>query len=1269
MSIFCPQCGFDNPAGASFCLGCGTHLEAVCPACGHVWPPKARFCGHCGAALDGEGAGQGQLASPLASERRHVTILFADIAGFTSMAEQFDPETVTSVVNDCFRVLGEVTHRFGGVIDKFMGDSMMVLFGAPKAHEDDPARALHAAMAMRRRLETFNAELALHLESGGGPAGQPLGHLEIHIGINTGEVIAGVVGTSRRQDYTVMGDAVNLAARLQEAAGPGEIYVSEQTYQLTQTLFDYQSLLPLALKGKRAPVHAYRLEGERESAPRRRGLPGLGSPLVGRRREFRLLRRCVDRLVVGEGQVVAVVGEAGIGKSRLVTELRRSASAIPLQWVEGRCLAYGQPVSYGVFVEILCILIQVDPEAPEPLLRQQLQSRLAALFPDHSAREYAYLGHLLNLQLSEEQAGHVRFLDSRSLQQQVFRAVSGFIRAVAEQTPLVLVFEDLHWADAASVQLLGRLIPLTASVPLMILWATRPERESDGWALLDQTRAGLDGHFTQIWLDQLSAREGAQLARNLLTADLDDASVVTQELILSRAGGNPLFMEEVLRSLLDSDALMLEAGKWRVRPGMEVQLPDTLRGVLMARIDHLVDEDRQVLQRASILGRRFPHRLLQLLVDPVVDLDESLMRLQQEEMIRPLPDRAEPAYIFKHVLVQDAAYDSLLLSQRRIIHRRVGEGLERLFADRLDEHYASLAHHFRQGQVWDKAVEYAERAARRAQQTYAHKEALTYYGQALDILPRLGQGARWDRKRFELLLEVERIYDRLGQREDQRGMLAEMKSLAGQLGDDRLLSEAHIREGRYLWQIGDYEAAAVVLEGAVVALRAVEDRARLGRALSNLGVTCWFQSRFQDALGHHQEALQIARAIGDKREQCRTLNNVGSTYTSLGQNEEGIRHYQAGLVVAEETGDLFFQGALANNIAHVHHDRGEFGQARQGYEVALAITRMVGDRRVEAIALANIADMDWRLGEYEASLVGFRASLDLDRSMENEIGQASTRRNIGNVLRVLGRYGEALELLSGSLVCHQRLGVRDHVASDHQCLARLYADLGAYDRAGEHWQECRLLSEALVIRQSAVEAYQGLGEVALARGDLHGALGWLCKAEALSRELELNNNRMHVHNVQAAVYRAMGDLDAAQAEAQQALLLSEVGPTPHGRLAAQGHLVEILLAREDAAAALQTARAVWQELQVLGHFDGSEAALALVCSQAAGAAGEVEEADSYLHWGYNTLMEQAATLEGHPGLHGSFLDNLSAHRALQVAWQDRTAGDDDAGIGSGSANH
>jgi class 3 adenylate cyclase/tetratricopeptide (TPR) repeat protein len=1186
-------------------------------------------------------------------------MLFADIAGFTPLAERFDPEIVTGVVNDCFRVLGEVCHRYGGVIDKFIGDSMMVLFGAPKAHEDDPVRAIYAAIAMRRRLRTFNTEVALRLNAEDESGAQPPDQLEIHMGINTGEVIAGAVGSSRQRDYTVMGDAVNLAARLQEAAGPGEIYVSQQTHRLTRELFDYELLAPIRVKGKRGPVTVYRLLGERESAPGRWGLPGLESPLVGRRREFRLLRRRLRRLGGGDGQVVAVIGEAGIGKSRLVTEVHRSISAEPLQWAEGRCLPYGQPVSYGVIVEILRTLLGAGPEASESAVAQRLWSQLVALLPEHCDQDYAYLGHLLNLRLTEEQRAHVRYLDDRALHLQVLQAVSRFIQARAQQTPLVLVFEDLHWADAASVELLSRLIPLTAAAPLMLLWIARPERSSETWTLLEEGRIEAEGRFAEVWLDFLSESEGEELARNLLAAERGAISPVVRSLVLGRAAGNPFFMEEVLRSLLDSGALKVEDGQWHIPSGVESEVPETLRGVLMSRIDHLADEDRQILQRSAVLGRLFSYRVLQMIGPPGVDLDESLIRLQQEEMVRPRSGHGERTYIFKHVLLQEAAYDSLLLSQRRTLHRRAGEALEQIYAGQLEDKYALLTHHFDQGQVWDKAFAYAERAARRAQSTFANEEAVAYFARALDLLPRLGDGQEWQRKRFEFLAAVERIQDQTGRREGQRESLNRMASLANEVGDERLLAEAQIREGHYLWRMGDYGPSAAVLERALAGAQALGDMSLLGRALANLGVTRWFQSAFPEALSHDQDALQAARSVGDKYQECRILNNMGVVYNDLQQNEEALICHQTGLEIAEETGNLLMQGIFSNNIAHMQHDRGQFSLARVGYETALTTARLVGNRRGETVALANIADVQRHLGDYKASLASFRQSLDLDISLKNEIGQAATQGNVSNVLRILGRYGEALELAQKALASHRRLDVKDHMASDHRHLAMIYDSLGEYGRAEQHWQEFCTLSEGLGLKLAIIEAYWGLGTVALAQNEPSRALDWLHRAETLNVETQSDWNLLRIRNAQARAYRILEDLDVAKARAEEALALSEIGPSPLGRFEAQDCLVHIALAQGDSSAALKTARAIWEELQALGHVDGSEMALALTCWQAATAAGAETLADICLRWGYEVLMEQAGSLDDHPSLRRSFLENVPAHRSLLAVWGERDMGEED----------
>ncbi len=658
---------------------------------------------------------QRQAAPVLEGERRQVTVMFADLSGFTALAERMDPEQVRDLVNTCFEHLEPVIVRYGGMVEGYIGDELLAIFGAPVAHENDPEAALRAALDMMTALQSFNAARGIDLG--------------IHIGINSGLVIAGHIGTSSRSQYGVMGDAVNLGARLADMAPRGQIYVGSDTYRLTAPWFEFEPLEPFHVQGKSEAVMAYRLLRAR---PMPSPTIALCPLLVGRDAECAALSRCLERLLAGQGQVVAVIGETGIGKSRLMAEVRRAALSADLTWLEGRSLSYGGSLAYLPFLEVLRAALGVAQDDEPVALRERLRERVTALFPERFDAVYPYLGRLLTVPLEAAFEAQLRYLDGESFKWQAMQAISALLARMAQERPLVLVLEDLHWADPSSVELLDYLLPLTESVPLMLVAVFRPQEDAACWRVQRRAAAEFAHRYSEIRLRPLSPAESEQLMDQLVP--LQDLPPSLRSQVLDRAEGNPLFLEEIVRSLIESGIIVQEGGRWRVTAAVdEVAVPTTLQGVLMARIDRLEEDTRRVLQLASVIGRIFMARLLAAISDMDKGLEQHLNVLQQLELIRERNRTPEIEYIFKHVLIQETAYHSLLLQRRREIHRRIGECIEELFADRLEEYYGLLAHHYSQAEIPERALRYLLAAGDQARLAYAHEEALDLYQRALAL--------------------------------------------------------------------------------------------------------------------------------------------------------------------------------------------------------------------------------------------------------------------------------------------------------------------------------------------------------------------------------------------------------------------------------------------------------------------------------------------------------------------------------------------------------
>ncbi|MBU1751317.1 MAG: AAA family ATPase, partial [Chloroflexi bacterium] len=602
----CPRCGKDNPDEARFCLKCGAGLVRQCTQCGAELPadPETQFCPACGQAVRARPAAvvprlapaglaealqrlvpkeyaERLLAAggPVTGERRLVTILFSDVKGSTALAEKLDPEEVMEIMNGAFQVLIPPIYRYEGTLARLMGDAVLAFFGAPLAHEDDPERACRAALDILAGAH----EYAARLERERGITG-----FSVRVGIHTGLVVVGEVGTDLRVEYTAMGDAVNLAARMESAAEPGTILITEDTHKLVAQLFETQTLGPLAVKGKSQAVPVYRVRAARPAAAKPRGIVGLTSPLVGRQTEFAALQEALARLQAGMGGIVTLVGEAGLGKSRLVAELRASVPDGAVQWVEGRCLSYGTSIAYLLWLDLLRGLLGVTLDTPPAAVRDTLRGRVQTLCPERLGDIFPYLARLLALPLDDQTQARVDDLDGRELRARTFQAVETLVACAAREQPLVLVGEDLHWADPSSLELLERVLALTHRAALLIVCVFRPRKEHGCWHIRD-TAARTYGHrHTDLGLAPLSATESAMLVSHLLR--VEDLPPQLREQILNTAEGNPFYVEEVLRTLIDTGAIVHDeaTGRWvATRREVDIAIPNTLQGVLMARMDRL----------------------------------------------------------------------------------------------------------------------------------------------------------------------------------------------------------------------------------------------------------------------------------------------------------------------------------------------------------------------------------------------------------------------------------------------------------------------------------------------------------------------------------------------------------------------------------------------------------------------------------------------------------------------------------------------------------
>lgn len=685
-------------------------------------------------------------APVLHGERKLVTILYADLAGFTALAETLDPESVRDLMNTCFERLVPPIEKYEGTVDKFIGDCIMALFGAPITHENDAERALRAALDMRAVMADFNAE-----------HGTDLG---LHFGINTGMVIAGGIGTQEQQAYSVMGNAVNLAARLEALSQRGEILVGVDTQRLTAPLFEFEALPPITIKGYSDAVSIYRLHAAKCETGDLRGIAGLDSPLVGRAAEFHALQEGLAALQHGEGRLVTLYGEAGLGKSRLSAEVRCAAANLgDITWLEGRCLSYGVSLIYLLWIDILRDLLGTQSEDAPSVVSDCLQARVQTLCPTMFDEVYPFLARLLTLPLTEAEEARLHSLDAAHIKAGTFAAVTELLRAQARRQPLVIMCEDLHWAGSTSLELLQHVFTLVTEVPLYLLLIFRPEYEHPCWQLRAAAARYAPRHL-DLALEPLNLEHSQALVHNLLR--VEDLPGALCERILARAEGNPLYVEEIIRALMDEQAITRNPAtcRWSATRQVDaITIPETLHGVLTARIDRLEEETKHVLQLAAVIGRIFFYRVLAAIAHEQQALDARLLTLQQEQMIRERARLPELEYIFEHQLTQEAAYNGLLKKDRRRFHQQVAEVLERLFPERVEAYVGLLAYHWERAESADKAVPYLLQAGDQARLAYAYREAIDYYQRALRFLREGGAYARAARTLMKLGLTYHTAFD------------------------------------------------------------------------------------------------------------------------------------------------------------------------------------------------------------------------------------------------------------------------------------------------------------------------------------------------------------------------------------------------------------------------------------------------------------------------------------------------------------------------------
>ncbi|UCB50661.1 MAG: AAA family ATPase [Deltaproteobacteria bacterium] len=722
----CPKCQFENPDGAKFCNECGGRLELACSQCGKANPPGSKFCNECGHDLKESAEtppidfNQPQSYTPkfladkilttrssMQGERKLVTVFFADVANYTSVAEELDPEEVHQIMDGCFQILMDEIHRYEGTINQFTGDGVMALFGAPVAHEDHAQRACYAALSIQKAI----GEYGKRIERDRGV------EFKIRIGLNSGPVIVGSIGDDLRMDYTAVGDTTNLAARIQQAAKPGEVWASQETRNIIQDYFHNEMVGEFPLKGKAVHQPLYRMVSERPDVRTRfeAGLVRGITELVGRRPEMEALRSAFERAKEREGQVVDLVGEAGVGKSRLAYEFHAVLSK-KATFLTGICVQHGRNINFLPVIDVVKEAFRIE----EGMTEEEARSQIEGIISEDLAPMIPFYRSLLSLKVDDPL---FKALNPEGRKFGTFEAVKSLLIGLSEQKPLVIFLEDVHWMDKISEEFFAYFSHSIVKHPILMLAAYRPEG-APSWAQ--------GTHYQRLGLETLSSKSSIRLVRNILGGIALDPEL--EQRIVEKTGGNPFFVEEIVRELLERGDIGKAGDRYICKkPIDQCEIPSTVQGVLAAKMDRLSEDLKRTMQVASVIGRDFAFRLLKSIMELGEELRAHLTNLVGLEILYEKVLYPELEYIFKNALTQEVAYDSLLKQRRRQIHGRIARTIEELYTDRLDEHYEMLAHHYERSGNAAKAVEYLILAGEKSNRNGAAPAACEFFRKAFEI--------------------------------------------------------------------------------------------------------------------------------------------------------------------------------------------------------------------------------------------------------------------------------------------------------------------------------------------------------------------------------------------------------------------------------------------------------------------------------------------------------------------------------------------------------
>ncbi len=1100
----CPRCQTPTREGVKFCESCGARVAASCPGCGVDVRPGAKFCGACGARLEAAPTSPSPRAytppylaekiltsrSAVEGERKQVTVLFADVKGSLELLAPLDPEEARRLLDAVAERMIDAVHRYEGTVNNVMGDGIMALFGAPLAQEDHAVRACYAALRMQETMKQY----AEQLQQTGGPP------VQVRVGLNSGEVVVGAIESDLRMDYTAVGPTTHLAARMEQMATPGSIWITADTHRLAEGYVEVEPLGLVSVKGLAQPVEAYQLIGAGHARARLQvaAVRGL-TRFVGRDGEMEVLRRALERAQAGRGQIVAAAGEPGVGKSRLFWEFLHSTETRSWLAVESGSDLHGKGHAYFSAIELLKGYFEIEARDDEWKIHDKVTSKVLSL---DMALEPILPALLALLDVPIEDPAW-QALTPPQRRQRTQEACRRLLLRQSQAAPLVLVVENLHWLDSETQSLLDSLVESLPTAQMLLLVNYRPEYRHS-W--------GSKTYYTQLRLDPLAPENAEALLHTLVGPDITLAPL--KQLLFDVTEGNPFFLEESVRTLVETKALTGQRGSYQLATALQsIHVPASIHAIIAGRIDRLAPEDKHLLQSASVIGRDVPFALLQAIAGlPDDALRARLARLQAAEFLyeaRLFPDLE---YVFKHALTHGVAYASLLRERRRALHAAIADAIEKLYPDRLAQHIDRLAHHALLGEAWDKALSYLRQTGIRAMGRSANREAVGCFDQALVALGHLPESQETRQQAIDLRFDLRSALQPLGEFGPALDHLRAAEALAEELGDQVRLGRALAYKANHFWWMGEHERAVESGQRALTLADAAHD-------LPLKVLTHFFLGQAYNSMGDYRAAVEftgrnVASLQGDLQYQRFGLAGLPSVLSrshlvraqaELGEFEEGLAQAEEALRIAETAGHPYDLIVACIAVNDVWLRRGDVPRAIPPLERALAL-RHSANLPVWFPTIASNLGLAYALAGRVAEAVPLlEQAVEQAVAMRIMYNHAFRLAGLGEAYLLAGRTDSAAEVAGRALTLARQHRERGHEAWVLRLLGEIASHRDPIDAAAaeEHYRQALALAESLGMRPLLARCRVGLGALYRAEGRVERARAELTIARDLLRSLSM----------------------------------------------------------------------------------------------------------------------------------------------------------------------